>query len=299
MELIRILERLDLSSRLQDARQLLDRLPADAPDAWRSLGAVLALHLEQGVSEAETLVFGISGGQGAGKSTLAGLLARALGYRGLMVANLSLDDFYLTKAERSVLGRTVHPLLATRGVPGTHDVELTTSVIEGLKNGIEQRCPRFDKAADDRRSDDQSQFIDTPIDVVILEGWCVGAGAQPAATLSQSMNELERLEDPTGEWRQFVNSQLEGGYRTLWGVLDELLFLKVPNIEAVRRWRGEQERQHPQISRMSRAELDRFIAHYERITRWMGERLSQSATMVGLLDDDHDLADLIYHRPRH
>src|SRR5690606_26489272 len=71
----------------------------------------------------QALLVGVSGCQGSGKTTLASLLVLLLREMlGLRCINLSIDDFYLTRAERQQLAATVHPLLATRGVPGTHDV---------------------------------------------------------------------------------------------------------------------------------------------------------------------------------
>src|SRR5687767_10663938 len=73
----------------------------------------------------QALLVGVSGCQGSGKTTLASLLVLMLReLLGLRAINLSIDDFYLTHAERQTLSRSVHPLLATRGVPGTHDVQL-------------------------------------------------------------------------------------------------------------------------------------------------------------------------------
>src|SRR6185437_8649015 len=75
------------------------------------------------------LVLGLCGAQGSGKSILARSLADRFASRGRRVAVLSLDDLYLTKAERSRLAQEVHPLLGTRGVPGTHDVALGLQIL--------------------------------------------------------------------------------------------------------------------------------------------------------------------------
>ncbi len=78
----------------------------------------------------EPFVLGINGAQGTGKSTLADFIREFLGVahdRSTMV--LSIDDLYLTRAQRQALAKDIHPLLATRGVPGTHDVELGLSII--------------------------------------------------------------------------------------------------------------------------------------------------------------------------
>ena len=128
-----------------------------------------------------TLYVGINGAQGTGKTTLGKLLVTLLSAREFRVANFSIDDFYLTQSERNQLAESQHPLLATRGVPGTHDISLLMTKFEELKNlKAEQVCelPRFNKAIDDRCGTEDWQKLIGPIDAVILEGWFVGAPPQ-------------------------------------------------------------------------------------------------------------------------
>ena len=88
------------------------------------------------------------------------------------VAEISLDDFYKTQAERQQLAKHIHPLLSTRGVPGTHDVELMENTFSALLTGKPCTVPRFNKSIIDRESQDKwSQFNNkTPIDIVLFEG---------------------------------------------------------------------------------------------------------------------------------
>jgi len=191
------------------------------------------------------LFLGINGAQGTGKSTLADFLQLVLEEdEGWHVAVLSIDDFYLTKAERRKLSEAVHPLLMTRGVPGTHDLRLLSTCIEQLRAlGAERTLslPRFDKAQDDRAAVETWPVVTGPINLIILEGWCVGSIPQASDALSQPANQLERDRDPTGEWRRFVNKQLEEGYSDLFAQLDALFFLRAPNFEAVFRWRNRKK----------------------------------------------------------
>lgn len=185
---------------------------------------------------------------------------------------LSLDDFYLTRAERQALGSAVHPLLATRGPPGTHDIALLYTAVDALLAGQTVTTPRFDKAADDRAS--QGRQI-SGADVILLEGWCIGAFPQPEEDLASPINTLEREADPDGAWRRFVNSAL-AAYQPLFDRLDLLIQLRSPDFETVARWRWEQEAKlraetgGPAV--MDQAGVRRFIQHYERITRCMQER---------------------------
>lgn len=225
------------------------------------------------------VLIGLSGSQGSGKSTTAARLAGLMNARGLAVQVCSIDDFYLTKAERAELARSRHPLLATRGVPGTHDVALMDATISALLAGGRVAVPSFDKAADDRRPHDQWEVTQGPVDVVLLEGWCVGARPQPEAALDEPVNELERTEDAGGVWRRAVNAALAGEYRNLFARADLSIMLRAPSFDVVYGWRAEQEcgldRSGVGAGKaMSEAQLRRFISHYERLTRWQIEDMA-------------------------
>ena len=237
-------------------------------------------------------VVGLNGGQGSGKSTLSALtraaLARVFDLRAVV---LSIDDLYLTRAERAALASEVHPLLATRGVPGTHDVVLGERLLDALTGPAAEpvAVPRFDKAVDDRAPESAWDRVPAPVDVVLFEGWCVGASAQGAEALTAPCNRLEAEEDAAGRWRRFVDAQLAGPYAALFARLDALVMLRVPDFEAVRRWRGEQEAQlrAEHGGGMDDAAIARFVAHYERVTRHQLATLPSRADLCFDLDADH------------
>ena len=266
------------------------RLPAAAPEDYRQLAALLIDHWRH----CGARIVGVGGGQGAGKSTLGALLHQAGALRGLRVQVLSIDDFYLPKAERQRLAADVHPLLATRGPPGTHDVALLRRTLQALAGGGDTArktvaMPKFDKGLDDRVGEVSAS---SGMDLVVLEGWCVGAGPGKPEELREPVNALERTEDPDGHWRQHVEAALGGDYAELNEDLQSLLFLQVPDIAAVRRWRLRQEGERPPAQRMTLAQVERFVAHYERITRRMMAELPGSADVLVRLDDAHQVADL-------
>lgn len=209
-------------------------------------------------------IIGISGSQGSGKSTLAGILTQQLNGLGIPAQAVSLDDFYLTQSDRSVLASTVHPLLRTRGVPGTHDVDWLQQVLTGTKAGKGQGLlPRFDKAADDRAGQHPLSC-----QVLVLEGWCLGVQSQGEAALLEPINDLERDMDQQGIWRRWVNLQIQTRYEPLWSDIDYWLCLQPPGFAQVLQWRRQQEDQLAQARRMDEQSLRRFIEHYERLTRW-------------------------------
>lgn len=266
------------------AEALMTRLRPDTPADWRALAAALALR----VVPQSCRILGISGGQGAGKSTLSMLLEQAFRLQGVRLLVLSLDDFYLSHGERQVLAAREHPLLATRGVPGTHDVERLTDTLAAVFEPGPHRLPRFDKGLDDR--DPEPVWFEGPADIVVIEGWCVGARPQPAQQLSTPVNSLEREQDSDGRWRNYVNTLLAGTYQTLFQSIDHLLYLAVPDIDAVLRWRGEQEMQRPAAQRLSDQAIAEFVAHYQRLTEWMLLTTAEAADFVGFLDASHQLA---------
>lgn len=235
------------------------------------------------------LVIGLSGPQGSGKSTLAREWQTRWQALGLRAVAIALDDFYLTRAERVALSERVHPLLLTRGVPGTHDVALAIDTLAALSRPGSVVLPSFDKALDDRRPVPAWQRITTPVQIVVFEGWCVGAVPQTEAQLATPVNDLERAEDSDSRWRRYVNQQLAGQYQTLFSTLDKLVLLRPPDFDIVFEWRREQElalrRENAAGSGvMDDAQLRRFIEHYERLTRHMLEEMPQRADVVIELD---------------
>lgn len=217
-------------------------------------------------------LIGIAGAQGSGKTTLARAAAERLG-----AAHLSLDDVYLTRAERQALAREVHPLFAVRGPPGTHDLGLLERTLADLRAaGADSRTPlpAFDKLADDRAPrTDWPVFAGRP-SAVLVDGWCLGATPQAEADLAAPVNALEAERDGQGIWRRAANAALAGPYAEVFSRFDAVLFLKAPSFDAVLDWRCEQEAvlmnlPPADLPPARRAELAVFIPHFERITRHM------------------------------
>ena len=242
------------------------------------------------------LLLGINGAQGTGKSTLAKLLSHLLTEKGFRVANLSIDDFYYSRAKRQELARDIHPLLGSRGVPGTHDVRLALRTLEQLADaGPEQpvTLPAFDKSVDDCLKFEECPTIRGPVDVIILEGWFVGAKPQAEEDLDRAINELERLEDSDGRWRAYVNQQLAGAYQALFDRIHSLFILQAPGFEQVLEWRSLQEQKlreragEDASGLMDPEAIARFIQHFERLTRHCLKTLPQSADRVFRLDAAH------------
>jgi D-glycerate 3-kinase len=233
-----------------------------------------------------TATIGLCGAQGLGKSTIAAGTVQLLRARGLTAVAVALDDFYLPRSAREQLAKEVHPLLVTRGPPGTHDVAMAGATLDHLRGPGRVTLPQFDKAADTRAPRGRWETVATPVDVVIFEGWCVGARGQGQAALANPVNELERIEDPDRRWRTWVNDQLDGPYQELFAKLNSLVLLQAPDFEVVRDWRAEQEAKLRARSGrgMEDAEIARFVAHYERLTRWILAEMPERADWTVRLD---------------
>jgi len=247
-------------------------------------------------------IIGLTGGQGAGKSTITQIIKLIFEIKyNFNVTFFSIDDFYKTLRERETLSKKIHPMFKTRGVPGTHDTKLLSKIFNDLskKNFKSVYVPRFDKSIDDRFPKSKWQKISNKPDLIIFEGWCVGAKAQTKKQLLKPINILEKNNDSKLVWRTKVNKELNSNYRKIFSKIDCLIFLKVPNFECVYKWRLLQENKLKLTSKgkkiMSPKQVREFIMYYERITKQMLEDLSKNAYAVLSLDKKHRLSKLKFN----
>lgn len=240
-----------------------------------------------------TQLLGVHGGQGSGKTTLCKVLTLLLAERGLRCETLSLDDFYLTRAQRLQLADRVHPLFATRGVPGTHDVTRLQEVIGKIRSGKTVGVPIFDKSLDDRLPESECRQVAAGVDILLLEGWCVGCVAQGREELAPALNRLEAEEDPDSGWRRYVNQRLAADYAQLFAAMDGLIMLAVPSMQQVLQWRCLQEHKLARLKTgtalMSERQLERFVQHYERLTRHALAEMPARADYLLKLDAEHNI----------
>ncbi len=251
-------------------------------------------------ADTTTQILGINGSQGSGKSTLADYLCTMIADRhGIKAVSLSMDDFYLTKAERALLADTTHPLLATRGVPGTHDIDLAIRTIEQLTAGVDTQIPRFDKSIDDRVTGDKVEMHRGAAGLIVIEGWCWGAIAQSESELQLPINTLEQTEDPEGHWRHYINQSLAGNYQQLFAMADQLIMLQAPSFDTVYNWRLEQETKlierlkstgnSARSGLMSAQQILRFIQYFQRITEHSLQEMPRRAHHLYQLDQQRNI----------
>jgi D-glycerate 3-kinase len=249
-------------------------------------------------------LIGLSALQGSGKSTLAAQLVTAAKERGIAALALSLDDVYFGRRQRLTLSRNVHPLLAVRTVPGTHDIALLERTLDALNSAgpaSPARIPRFDKGMDTRLPPSRWRTLRRRPQLVVLEGWCVGVNAEDNAALLEPLNSLEREHDADRRWRTFVNAQLAGDYARLWRRIDRLVLLRAPAYEVVARWREEQERslrQRGAVRAMSPAQVRRFLEFAERLSRHALATLPGRADLIVALDEERKVTGISSRTPR-
>jgi D-glycerate 3-kinase len=160
---------------------------------------------------------GINAPQGAGKSTLSKYLVQLFGWCDLKAVALSIDDFYLTRAEQLRLARAYpdNPYLQQRGYPGTHDIALGLETLAWLKQPRTRksiRLPRYDKSRHqgqgDRTARNMWPEVHLPVDVVLLEGWMLGFQPLPPGQLGTdtALTEINSLLAHYRSWHRFINS---------------------------------------------------------------------------------------------
>ena len=254
------------------------------------------------VNKKKLLIIGLAGGQGSGKTTISSILTLILQkYFKLNVFKVSIDDFYKTRKDRRLLAKDKHSLLMTRGVPGTHDIDLMLNFFKKIKgkNFKSLHIPKFDKAVDDRCPKSLWHKIKSRPDVLIFEGWCVGARAQSSSELKRPINLFEKNYDQDVKWRSYVNNQLKTKYKRLFIQLDGLLYLKAKNFSLLKEWRLKQERKlwshkknKKKLKIMSSEDVINFMQTYQRITQQMFKDALKGASIIMNLNSNHQIQSI-------
>jgi len=247
---------------------------------------------------------GLAGGQGTGKTTISSIIKIILEkYFKLKVFKISIDDFYKTRKERIALSKKVHPMLLTRGVPGTHDINMMLDFFKKskAKKFKNMKLPNFNKAIDDRFPKNKWNTINKRPDVIIFEGWCVGARAETNKTLKKSINSMEKANDHKLVWRKYVNQQLKTKYKKLYSQLNCMIYLKAKNFSLLQKWRLKQEHKLWLKTKkkgghkiMSKGDVINFMQTYQRITQNMFKNMPKYASIILNLNSNHQIKTAVY-----
>ena len=197
--------------------------------------------------------------------------------------------------------KKISKLFLTRGVPGTHDTKMLLRCINNLKknNFKKMIIPKFDKSIDDRCAKNKWIKVKKKPNIVIFEGWCVGAMAQKNKDLNIPINKLEKHRDSKKIWRQKINSELKKDYNKIFNFIDKLIFLKVPSFKYVFKWRLLQEKKLRITGKgnktMNDKQIENFVMYYERITKYMLKTLPKTADTVINIDKKHRLKSIKFN----
>ena len=194
-------------------------------------------------------------------------------------------------------------MLLTRGVPGTHDINMMLNFFKKSKSKKFNRLklPTFNKAIDDRFNKKRWYDLKKRPDVIIFEGWCVGAKAEKNNTLKKTINSLEKAKDQKQIWRKYVNNQLKSKYKNLYSQLNCLVYLKAKNFSLLQKWRLKQERKLWVQSKvkskiMSRGDVLNFMQTYQRITQNMFRNMPKYASVIFNLNSNHQIKSAVYKK---
>ena len=248
------------------------------------------------------LFVGVNGCQGSGKSTLSEFIHDYIHHNSdLNVVVLSLDDFYFSQSIRADLATNIHPLLKTRGVPGTHNTLHIQQLFADLQQAkLPLTLPRFNKATDNPYPSEQWPQVEQPVDIVLFEGWCWGVEAQQEQQLVEPVNSLEKAADPDATWRRYVNQTLLNDYQPLYQQMNFWVLLKAPSFSSVYKWRLEQETKLLQSAKgkdrsgiMSEQQVLQFIQYYQRLTEHGLVTLPERCDVVFHLAEDRQIEKIV------
>ena len=264
----------------------------------------LCFWISKKASKKSPYFVGLAGGQGTGKTTISSLIKIILTkYFKLKVFRISIDDFYKTRKERISLSKRVHPMLLTRGVPGTHDINMMLNFFKKVKSKKFKRLklPTFNKAIDDRFAKKKWYDLKKRPDVIIFEGWCVGAKSEKNINLKKTINSMEKAKDQKWIWRKYVNHQLKSKYKNLYSQLNCLIYLKAKNFSLLQKWRLKQERKlllnnkrNSKLKIMNREDVLSFMQTYQRITQNMFKNMPKYASIIINLNSNHQIKSAVY-----
>jgi D-glycerate 3-kinase len=243
-------------------------------------------------SSVKPYIVGITGSPGAGKTTLSNSLKTAISAKGINCLILCIDDFYLSKLQRIKLSNDIHPLCLTRGVPGTHNIDLldeTLSMLSKPSSYTEMFLPIFSKSDDDIL--DKNEWIsykDKP-DVIIFEGWCLGASSSFIEL--DYANNLERFKDSKSIWKKWTIESCKN-YLKLWAYYDKLIMIKPNNFESVikSRWNQENDNFKRTGRRLFKSYYDiiNFCSYYESWTHGMWNNLPNEVDILLTRDNNYN-----------
>ena len=226
----------------------------------------------------------IAGPQGSGKSSLSKLIKLYLEkFYDKSVIIICMDDFYLSKKQRTQLSKNIHPLFLTRGVPGTHDLGLMNKKIKQILNKeFPIYLPIFDKVSDTRKRTYKKVL---KADVIIFEGWCAGAQPVNQNYLQKNFNNLEKNKDKNFIWRNSYNKYLNE-YQKIFSKFNYIIYFQFNHWDHVVNWKYKQELELRDKKKdlALKKYLKEFVQYYEKVSKWMHLKVPKYCNILIKLD---------------
>ena len=217
----------------------------------------------------KTLIIGIQGGQGTGKSTMTTELEQILTTKGYKTHHFSIDDFYTSSKDREIF-RKKHPTNSfyqiARGMPGTHNLKTLTKILDRIQKKQPFAIPIFDKSLHNGQGDQIKKIINvrSPQDIILFEGWCVAIPNITKKVLQATCKKynfnLKKL-DPTGKSQNILIQQIKE-YQPIWKKLNYMIMLKPPNPQMHKIWRNQAEQQLKKSTNSSGSMTTQQINHF-------------------------------------
>ncbi len=237
----------------------------------------------------------IAGSQGSGKSTLSIQIKKYFKkffFKNVVI--LSIDDFYLSSYQRKQLAKKFKTnLFETRGVPSTHNLKSLNETVDKLKeNKFPVYVPIFDKVTDNIKKHKRKI---NKVDLIILEGWCVGSKPIDLEYLKKNINSLEKINDPNMIWRRAYNNALFE-YQKLFKKFNNYIFIKLPNWQFIIDWKYKQELglRSLRSDNNLKKKLYLFIQYYEKLSKWMSLTCPDFCNILITLDKNQKMKKIIY-----
>ena len=162
----------------------------------------------------------------------------------------------------------------SRGIPGSHDVELLLHALRQWRNAGTCEVPVFDKALRQGRGD-RAGTRRLSADRLILEGWFVGAGPWAATRHGELSADLTPLSPAELAYRPVIERNL-APYQEVWRLLDGLWQLSPTTLSTVMAWKRQQNQSQQQESGAGLAEQD-----LQTMTRSLQVCIPESALVSG------------------
>lgn len=233
------------------------------------------------------VIVGFSGPQGSGKTFNCTEISSQLNKMGHKTFQFSMDDFYLTFEEQNELQKQFPEdwMLNGRGLPGTHDLKLLHSCMEGIRKGDTVDIPKYDKSQNGGKGDRMGYVsVDfSAIEIVIFEGWFNGYVHIPSEEklLEKWKPISSRFEQVKIEDILRLNHNLSKYYE-IWELFDCFICVKTDDINNVYKWREQQE--HDLISKkgsgMTDKQVKQFVDRYMPMYWMYYQRLELMQNMV-------------------